>query len=211
MFLISGRPIELRAVDGIAFAPRKRGIVNSEVFVKRVGGLDGLIQQIPFACRVIVSSRDFEVGVPPPGLRRQRANLPLHLRFKYWIRMRLKRCDRGFEHIHAELPVGLLEFLRFKWNGHFSVGPDLWPPETIFDPYAGAALGTYRVVADRRVRRHSDSHAGWFRRLSVHAREETGINRSAGRRRRFQKTTAINVLAHRSNPRDGIYREVPLN
>jgi hypothetical protein len=171
MFLVSRRPIELHAVNGVAFAPRKRRLVNSEVFVKRVGGLDGLIQQVPFACRVIVSGRDFEVGVSPPGLRLQRANLSLHLRFKRRIRMRLKRCDRGFEHIHAELPVGLLEFLRFKWNRHFSVCPDLWPPETIFDQYAGAALRTDRVVANRSVRRHSDSHAGWFRRLSVRARE----------------------------------------
>src|SRR5262245_6956052 len=202
MFLIFCRLVELHAVDGVAFAPRKRGLVNTEVLVKRVGCLDGLIQQVPFACRVIVSSRDFEVGIPPPGLRLQRANLSLHLRFKRRIRMRLKRCDRGFEHIHAELPFGLLEFLRFKWNRHFSVGPDLWPPETIFDPYAGRALWTYRVVANRGVRRRSDSHAGWFRRLSVHSREEARINRCAGRRRRFQKNTAIYVLAHQTYLRE---------
>src|SRR5262249_16853367 len=210
MFLVSRRPIELHAVDGVSFAPGKRRVVNSEVFVKRVGGLDRLIQQISFACLVIVSGGDFEVGVSPPGFRRQRANLSLHLRFELRIRMCLKRCDRGFEHIHAKLPFGLLEFLRFKWNRHISVGPDLWRPETIFDPYAGAALWTDRVVANRRVRRRSDSHAGWFGRLSVNAREETRIRRGAGRRRRFQKTTAIYGLAHQTFPRDGFSREFPL-
>src|SRR5262245_61555671 len=204
MFLISRRPIELHAVDGIAFASRKRRIVNFEVFVECVGSLDGLIQQVPFACRVIVSSRNFEVGVPPPGLRHQRPNPPLHLRFKCRIRMRLKRCDRGFEHIHAELPLGLLEFLGFKRNRHFSIGLDLWSPEMILERYVGAELRTYRVVANWRVRRRSDSYAGLFRLLSVRAREETRIRRSAGRRRRFQKTTAIYSLAHQTNPRDGI-------
>src|SRR5262250_2871739 len=121
--------------------------------------------------------------------------------------MRLKRCDRGFEHIHAKLPVGLLEFLRFKWNRHFSVGQDLRPPESIFDPYVGAALWSDRVVANRRVRRRSDSHAGWFGRLSVRAREETRICRSSGRRRRFKKSTSIYVLAHHSSSPEMIFLE----
>src|SRR5215510_3231319 len=113
--------------------------------------------------------------------------------------MRLKRCDRGFEHIHAKLPFGLREFLNFKWNRHFSVGPDLWTPETIFDPYAGAALWTDRVVSNRRIGRRSDSHAALSRCLSTYARKETRICRDAGRRHSFQKTTAIYVLAHQTN------------
>src|SRR5262249_31684001 len=135
----------------------------------------------------------------------------LHLRFKRRIRARLKRCDRGFKHIYAKLPVGLLEFLRFKWNRHFIVGPDLWPPETIYDPYAGAALWTDRIVASRRVRPCSDSHAGLPGCLSAHARIETRICRGAGRRHRFQKTTATYDLVHQTNPRDGNSSEVPLN
>lgn len=93
---------------------------------------------------MIVGSRDFKVVIFRPDLRLKFADLSLHLRIKRQIRVGLKRCDRGFEHIHAYFAVGLREFLYFKRNRHFRVGPNLWPPETIFDPHIGAALGRIR-------------------------------------------------------------------
>src|SRR5206468_9413818 len=113
----------------------KRRIVCGKICVERVGGLDGVVQQISLPGRVEVGGGHLEPAVPSAWCLLQLLNARVDQRLEMRIGVRLERENGCLENVAAEITLELAELLHFERNGHVRIDRDLGLPEVVRDRY----------------------------------------------------------------------------